>query len=259
MELVAAEKIQPKAGRLDLLVHDEQLNRRYEIELMLGATDPSHIMRTIEYWDIERRRYPAYDHVAVLVAEDITSRFLNLISLLAGSIPIIAIQLSALHIDDKIVLHFARILDHTELRSDDEWELGDKGGGGANADRGFWQQRVPANILAMCDELVTMVSETSGVAHSMQYRKRIINVLASGDTKPRLWLAPRQKFTRFGGYVAKPEDWVKRFEQVGLVGTLKRGNKATTIALTPESLKQHKSLLIEFITDVFADDEVELV
>jgi hypothetical protein len=30
VELVAAEKIQPKAGRLDLLLHDEQLNRRYE-------------------------------------------------------------------------------------------------------------------------------------------------------------------------------------------------------------------------------------
>lgn len=79
LELVAAEKIQPKAGRLDLLLHDEQLNRRYEVELMLGATDPSHIIRRIEYWDIEHRRYPAYDHVAVLVAEDITSRFLNVI------------------------------------------------------------------------------------------------------------------------------------------------------------------------------------
>ena len=30
-----------------------------------------------EYWDIERRRYPQYDHCAVLIAEDITSRFLN--------------------------------------------------------------------------------------------------------------------------------------------------------------------------------------
>ena len=68
--LLDAERIQHRAGRLDLLLHDEQLNRRYEVELMLGASDPSHIIRSIEYWDIERRRYPAYDHVAVLVAED---------------------------------------------------------------------------------------------------------------------------------------------------------------------------------------------
>ncbi len=33
-----------------------------------------------------------YDHTAVIVAEDITSRFLNVISLFNGTIPIIAIQ-----------------------------------------------------------------------------------------------------------------------------------------------------------------------
>ena len=64
-------------GRLDLLLQDSELNKRYEVELMLGATDASHVIRTIEYWDIERRRYPAYEHVAVLVAEDVTSRYLN--------------------------------------------------------------------------------------------------------------------------------------------------------------------------------------
>ena len=40
-----------------------------------SATDESHIIRTIEYWDIERKRYRQYDHTAVIVAEDITSGF----------------------------------------------------------------------------------------------------------------------------------------------------------------------------------------
>ena len=31
----------------------------------------------IEYWDIERRRYPQYEHSAVLIAEDVTTRFLH--------------------------------------------------------------------------------------------------------------------------------------------------------------------------------------
>lgn len=64
--VIAAEKIQPKASRLDLSPYDEQINRRYEVELTLGATDPSHIIRSIEYWDIECRRYPAYDHKRML-------------------------------------------------------------------------------------------------------------------------------------------------------------------------------------------------
>jgi hypothetical protein len=61
------ERVQPRAGRLDLLLQDSETNRRYEIEIQLGATDETHIIRTIEYWDIERKRYPQYDHCAVLI------------------------------------------------------------------------------------------------------------------------------------------------------------------------------------------------
>src|SRR5262245_30596894 len=90
LDVVARERIQQGAGRLDILLADTENNVRYEVEIMFGATDPSHIIRCIEYWDIERRRYPAYDHVAVLIAEEVTSRFLNVMSLLAGSIPLVA-------------------------------------------------------------------------------------------------------------------------------------------------------------------------
>ena len=56
------ERIQPRAGRLDLLLQDTESNHRYEVEVQLGRTDESHIIRTIEYWDIERKRYPQYEH-----------------------------------------------------------------------------------------------------------------------------------------------------------------------------------------------------
>lgn len=84
------ERSQPRAGRLDLLFQDAELNTRYEVEVMLGSTDESHLIRTIEYWDVERKRYPQYDHYAVIVAEDIASRFLNVIGLFNGSVPLIA-------------------------------------------------------------------------------------------------------------------------------------------------------------------------
>jgi hypothetical protein len=60
------ERIQPRAGRLDLLLQDAESSRRYEVEIQLGSTDESHIIRTIEYWDIERKRYSQYDHTAIL-------------------------------------------------------------------------------------------------------------------------------------------------------------------------------------------------
>jgi hypothetical protein len=222
---------------------------------MLGDTDPSHIMRTIEYWDIERRRYPAYEHIAVLVAEDITSRFLNLISLLSGSIPIIAIQLSALRVDDKIVLHFARIIDQTKLRSDDEWELGGgEGGVPQTVDRSWWQQRVPATILTMCDDVLSLVTNTAGMPHSLQYRKKHINVVDDG-IKRHVWLIPLKSLLRVVAYVPKPEEWVKRFEDVGLFASLRRGDKAAIVSLNPEAFHEHRALLTQFIGEAFAEDE----
>ena len=109
------ERTQPRAGRLDLLLQDAESKRRYEVEVQLGKTDEAHIIRTIEYWDIERKRYPQYDHCAVIIAEDITSRFLNVIGLFNGSIPIIAIQMTALKFGDEVALIFTKVLDEMPL------------------------------------------------------------------------------------------------------------------------------------------------
>lgn len=62
------ERLQPGGGRLDLLLYYPESNRRYEVELQLGKTDESHIIRTLEYWDYQRKRFPQYDHCAVIIA-----------------------------------------------------------------------------------------------------------------------------------------------------------------------------------------------
>ena len=43
------EKSQSSGGCLDILLKDREDNTMYEVEVMLGETDPSHIIRTIEY------------------------------------------------------------------------------------------------------------------------------------------------------------------------------------------------------------------
>lgn len=260
IELVAAEKILPKAGRLDLLLHDDQLNRRYEVELMLGATDPSHIVRCIEYWDIERRRYPAYDHVAVLVAEDITSRFLNVMSLLAGSIPLIALRMSAIKIDDKVMLHFTPVLDQTSLRSDDEYELGERAGSrGTETDRSWWAQRSSTQILAICDELLKIAEHASGQRHRMSYRKIIIDFVSEADGVRRVWCVPKKTLIHVGCYVAEPEAWIGRFEDAGLAATLRRGNKAVRATVTADDFQEHEALLRQFIQEGVGGAGGELV
>jgi hypothetical protein len=46
----------------------------------------------------------------VLVAEDITSRFLNVIGLFNNTIPVVAIQMAALRIGDQVALTFSTVL-----------------------------------------------------------------------------------------------------------------------------------------------------
>lgn len=249
LDLIKSEKTQHKAGRLDLLLHDDQLNRRYEVELMLGATDPSHIIRCIEYWDIEKRRYPSYDHVAVLVAEDVTSRFLNVMSLLAGSIPLIAIQLVALRVDDKIVLHCVQVLDQTSLRTDDEYESSGGTTGPALTERQYWDQRVTPQTMQWCDDFVGLVSQLAGTEYKLRYRKRIIDIVSSDDEDARLWLIPKKTVVRLGGFVSDPEAWVKRLDDMGYTTSLKRGNKAAMATFPNTELASAKDVVPEFVRD----------
>ena len=68
LELVSRERQQAGGGRLDILLKDPQDDSMYEVEVMLGDTDETHIIRTIEYWDREKRKWPQRQHFAVLVA-----------------------------------------------------------------------------------------------------------------------------------------------------------------------------------------------
>ena len=137
LQLRAKEKVQPSGGRLDLLFEDMDSDepRRYECELQLGATDESHIIRTIEYWDIERKRYPQYDHTAILVAEDVTSRFLNVIHLFNGFIPLIVLKLTAYKLDNDIALTFTKIIDEVQLGTDEDTPVVEI------KDRAYWEKR----------------------------------------------------------------------------------------------------------------------
>ena len=153
VNIVRREKTQTSGGRIDFLMYDPDRERRYEVEVMLGALDASHIIRTIEYWDVERQRFPAYDHRAVIVAEEITSRFFNVIRLLNRAVPIIALQLNAFTVDAAVVLHFTKVLDVLQETKDDEEE------GGEPVDRRDWERKAGPESLAVLDQVVAMVKQ----------------------------------------------------------------------------------------------------
>lgn len=183
------ERLQPRAGRLDLLLMEPETTRRYEVEIQLGRTDESHIIRTIEYWDIERKRYPQYDHCAVIVAEDITSRFLNVIHLFNGFIPIIAVQMNAYAYGNQIGLIFTKVLDEMPLglEEDDESSFEQ-----VITNRDYWLKKASAETMEIADEFLVLLNELK-VGHSLQYKKANIGIVLNEQPFPFLFLKPRKK------------------------------------------------------------------
>lgn len=154
--LKETERMQPKAGRLDILLQDPDVKKRYEVEIMLGRVDESHIIRSIEYWDIERKRSQDYDHCAVLVAEEITSRFLNVISLFNGTIPLIALQMTAIQIGDKVTVTFTKVLDEFVIgASDEDEELSER----EITDRGYWESKGSPTSLELLDQCLEILKQ----------------------------------------------------------------------------------------------------
>lgn len=185
LEILARERRQPRAGNIDFLMHLAETDTFYEVEVMLGALDESHIIRTIEYWDIERQRRPGSEHRAVIVAEQITSRFFNVLRLLNRSVPMIAVQLEAFKIDDNsIVLHAVTVLDVSE-ESPENYVSQDA----EETDRKYWEKRRDAASLAVVDKIVAAM-KASGIEERLSYNKHHIALGSSGNNF--CWFHPRK-------------------------------------------------------------------
>jgi predicted transport protein len=204
------ERPQPRAGRLDLLLQDAETNKRYEVEVQLGKTDEAHIIRTIEYWDIERKRYPQYDHTAVIVAEDITSRFLNVISLFNGSIPLVAIQMSAIRLGDSVSLICSKVLDEMRLGLVDEDEEVQ-----AVTDRSYWEARASKHTLAMADEMLEVVRALDPDLE-LKYNKFYIGLAKGGQPNNFVIFRPKKDWLRLEVRLDRSDETQAQLDGSGL-------------------------------------------
>ena len=241
--LLDRERPQERAGRLDLLLTSPEQDRRYEVELMLGATDASHIIRCIEYWDIERRRYPGYEHCAVLVAEDITSRFLNVIGLLSGTVPLVAIQLNALSVGDNVVLNFVRVLDQRLLRRDDAsiTKL-------QSVDRSYWIDKSREPIIQLADAVLEFINEKAQTPQQLNYNKYYIGLSDGIRSRNFISFRGRQKFLRVVVRGSWSEELLARFDDAGLEADQK--DDKLVFNLSPADLKKHREMVRSVIHEV---------
>ena len=168
LELKASERSQPHAGRLDLLLQNSKTAKRFVVEITLGRVDESHVVRCMEYWDTERKRFPSYPHCAVLVAEEVTARFLNILQIINGVVPIVVLQVSAMQVGSQVVLSFTRLLDELALGTELEDDPGTR-------NRSWWQARSSGAALKLLDECLSLVRELDP-ALKPSYLKQYIGV-----------------------------------------------------------------------------------
>ncbi len=182
------ERRQVVGGRLDLLLEDEDADVRYEVEIQLGATDETHIIRTLEYWDIERKRYLGCDHVAVIVAEEITSRFYNVISLFNSAIPLIALKMTAIENQDgSIGLLFTKVLDlatSSQLEDDEPSE---------QTDRNYWEKQASKKVLQGIDHALGLIQKFEPKAQ-LSYNKFYLGIWVNGRANNFAVFRPRKNY-----------------------------------------------------------------
>ncbi|MEO8051759.1 MAG: hypothetical protein ABI833_15175 [Acidobacteriota bacterium] len=247
--LIERQRRQERAGRLDLLLEDREGESRFEVELKIGSLDESHLVRAIEYWDIERRHYPGYVHCAVIIAEDVTSRFLNVIQLFSGSVPIIAIQVNCNKVGDLLALSFVKLIDSRTLRRDDRLDVKAEA-----TDRNSWLAYVGQNILAIADECLVTINSAAKRKRSLKFNKQFIGLTDSGKPDNFVYFEPRKSLMRVRANLAPVEPWVKRIQESAL--DFKVGSDEIFIDITPQNFTDSRGLIDEVLVEAVRQDEV---
>lgn len=209
LEFRDTEKIQVGGGRLDTILYDPEDLKRYEVEIQLGKTDESHIIRTIEYWDLERKKNPQYSHCAVIIAEDITSRFLNVISLFNGFIPLIAIQVKAVKIEDKISLFFTKVLDETKFELLEEDTIAEP------TDRGYWEKKASKSSLKLMEKIMSQLGDLIS-EYKPKYNKHYIGIQKNDMANNFIYFTPRKSTVMMNFKLEKSDEYDQLLENSDL-------------------------------------------
>ena len=176
---------QPSGWRLDIYMWNDAW-QRYEIEIQLWETDPSHIIRTIEYRDNERKRYPNYDHCAVIVAENITWRFMNVISLFNWHIPLIALKMSAFKNWSWYDIVFEKVLDRVTIWSEEEDIL-------EITDRSYREKKSNKSMLELTDYIFNELNEFTKT-YNIKYNKFYIWLTKEWKADNFISFKPKKKW-----------------------------------------------------------------
>lgn len=245
IEHVDSERRQNNGGRLDLMFQDEAGEVRYCVELQLGATDEAHIIRTLEYWDNERSRNPHIEHIAVIVAEDITTRFLNVISLFNKAVPLIAIQLNAFEVNGDIGINCVKVLD---LAQNMGWE--DEGTSTkAVTDRAYWEKKATPKALKFTDDFFDYIKHVLADDNlELKYNRHYITTAHNGVVDNFLAFKPRKQLgIKVEFRIPQDDELTARIEENLDLVTYNTRWRRYIIRFTESSFQANQALVKELV------------
>ncbi len=169
LEVVSKVRRQRADGRLKILLKNPRDDSMYEVGIMLGDTDESHIIRTIEFWDKEKRSAPKRRHHAVFVSEGISRRFLSILQIFSRYISVIAIRVKLVESRGTGLLSFSKVFG-AYAGSDDECD--------SSCDESYWQEKYPWTI----DAVRTIISGAGPMYKSpdIRYMKNRVEIISEG-------------------------------------------------------------------------------
>jgi hypothetical protein len=236
LEVVSKEKIQSSGGRLDILLKDPEDDKMYEVEVMLGDTDETHIIRTIEYWDNEKRKFPQRQHQAVLVAERFSRRFFNVIQLFSHAIPIIAVQAYITEVAGQKALHFVKVLDTYEEPDDLSAAAYEE------HDEQYWRE-YSAGTLETAKTLQEIIKQELPTAQ-LHYVKYYITISVNGDNY--IWLSKRRGNKSLIGFWFSEKYFGQASEQLDKAEiSYSRKNQMLYFTTDSTTLKSHATLILK--------------
>lgn len=234
---VHKEKRQPKGGRLDILLKNPEDNTMYEVEVMLGPTDPSHIIRAIEYWDNEKRKYPQRQHFCVLVAESFDRRYFNVVQLMSLNIPMIAIQADLLEVNEDKILNFSTIINVYTEPEETEEEV-------KKVNEATWNQYSPWTNTNAKEFIKLLKGQHEKV--TLGYTQSYISIAIDG--KNAYWFHKRNEPNSallFTIKDAEKEEKIRRILDEAKIVFSINSYKEFLINLDAEFIKKHDEVLLE--------------
>ena len=179
----------------------------------------------------------------MIVAEEVTGRFHNVISLLNsnGAIPLIAIQIKGVKVKGEFTLVATRVVDLVRLGTEEE-------DAGETVDRSSWEAKASVNSLQIMDSLIEMVEEAQpGV--SPRYNKNYIGLGYGGQARNFVAFIPRKSLVLAEFKIPQSEELTALLDEIGLdTLSYRRRSGQYRVRVRQSDLKKHHETLTDLIS-----------